>query len=105
MDDIRGAIAKDALDRFALMIDKAKKESLDWVKNQMADMSKKEALDWIQKRARKQKLFMERTVDVLVLIYGEDIDQKEIQDIVLKQFSFAINILTHELDEELKRLN
>lgn len=105
MDDICGAIAKDASDRFALMIDEAKKESLEWAKNQMDNMSKKENLDWIQKGVKRRKRFLEQTIDVLIMIYGEDIDQKEIQDIVLKQFSSAIHVLANELEDSLKCLN
>lgn len=87
MDNIRETIAKDVSDRLV----------------PMAEETKKEVLDWIQRNIEKQRVLLEQMIDVLTLIYGEDVDQREIQNIVLEQYSSTINILFNEINGELKR--
>lgn len=87
MDNIRETIAKDVSDRLV----------------PMAEETNKEVLDWIQRNIEKQRVLLEQMFDVLTLIYGEDVDQREIQNIVLEQYSSTINILFNEINGELKR--
>lgn len=87
MDNIRETIAKDASDRLG----------------PIAEKTKKEILDWIQRNIEEQRIFLEQMIDVLVLIYGEDVDQQEIQGIVMEQYSSTINVLFNEINGELKR--
>ena len=87
MDNIRETIAKDVSDRLV----------------PMAEETNKEVLDWIQRNIEKQRVLLEQMIDVLTLIYGEDVDQREIQNIVLEQYSSTINILFNEINGELKR--
>ena len=86
MDNIRETIAKDISDRLV----------------PMAEETKKEVLDWIQKNIEKQRVLLEQMIDVLTLIYGEDVDQREIQNIVLEQYSSTVNVLFNEIRDELK---
>ncbi len=99
MDNIRDTIAKDASDRFELMADEFRRDLADWTRNHMAQDSEKERLDWVDRYMKKLLKFLDKTVDVLTLVYVDDVDQKTICDIATNQFATTIKTLTNEIKE------
>lgn len=89
MDEIRDIIAKDASDRFELMADEFRRDLADWTRHHIAHDSKKEGLKLLR--------FLDKTVDVLTLIYADEVDEETIQKIVVEQFSSTINVLISEV--------
>ena len=89
MDNIHDTIAKDASDRFKLMADEFRRDLADWTRHHMHQDSKKEGLKLLR--------FLDKTVDVLTLIYADEIDEETIQKIVVEQFSSTINVLISEV--------
>lgn len=89
MDEIRDTIAKDASDRFELMADEFRRDLADWSRHYIAHDSKKEGLKLLR--------FLDKTVDVLTLIYADEVDEETIQKIVVEQFSSTINVLINEV--------
>ena len=89
MDNIRDTIAKDASDRFELMADEFRRDLADWTRHHTPQDSKKEGLKLLR--------FLDKTVDVLTLIYADEVDEETIQKIVVEQFSSTINVLISEV--------